>query len=55
MARNRKRQDPVQAGPVKGEFIAPPEELTGADVTPEALQTQYEFPGTGTISIACKV
>lgn len=43
MARNRERQEPVQAGPAKGDFIAPPEELSGAEVTPEALPRQEEF------------
>ena len=40
----RKKDNEGQiAGPVKGEFVAPPEELAGAEVTPEALPTQEEF------------
>lgn len=44
MAKNRKGQEPVQAGPAKGDFIAPANELgPDAQVAPEALPKQEEF------------
>jgi len=43
MPKNGNDRKVEKAGPVKGEFIAPPEELTGAEITPEALPQQEKF------------
>lgn len=44
MGKRRERQEPAQAGPQKGDFVAPPDELAlDAEATPEALPRQDEF------------
>src|SRR5712692_5668031 len=43
MAKNRKKGDPEPVGPVKGEFVAPPEELGSDAAIPEGLPQQEEF------------
>lgn len=44
MAKNKKGQESVQAGPVKGDFIASPDDLpSDAEATPEALPRQEDF------------